>query len=235
MKGNWTRAWPNQNISLLDCVFKNDESVSKGFFNVSTHVEAENKEAAKLQGREKIERACYAFELIMGGSIMLKRDEIELKAEGERYYTTEKSIGTCTAIFNPNPPSPKELRRLKNCQRKLKLNNVLRVIHWLGEGKQETDPIDRFIKFWIAFETLGKNCAPAWAKNCWFAWMKNAWMKNCFNDADKKELDELRGYRGKLLHEGLVTTSEQQQKAEKMQRHLERCLKNYLGLKKKNP
>lgn len=27
MKGNWTRAWPNQAISLLDCVFQGDESV----------------------------------------------------------------------------------------------------------------------------------------------------------------------------------------------------------------
>lgn len=158
MQGNWTRAWPSQQITLLDCSFKGDETVSSEFFIISTEVEARSDEDATVIGKARMEEACYLFGFCLGGSVRLRREQILSRPKDGHVAQAVATIGAWAALYSPNPLQPEDLRRASDIAAKIHQNPWLkRVIRWWGEGKRETDPIDRFIKFWVAFECLGKN------------------------------------------------------------------------------
>lgn len=158
MQGNWTRAWPNQPIPFLDCVFNGDESVSRGGFRVFTEIQAQNDEEARHQGRERIEEACYFFEFCLGGSMLLVPNQVATRREGSIVSEVAISVGMQATVYSPTPPTPHDLQRLNDVQNKIKQNDCLRrVIRWWGEARRETEPIDRFIKLWVAFEVLTKS------------------------------------------------------------------------------
>jgi len=56
--------------------------------------------------------------------------------------------------------------------------NILRAIRWWGRGSKETDKIDKFINFYIAFELIGKKIAEEFAE------------KTAKSDKEKKEMKE---------------------------------------------
>ncbi|MCI2430768.1 hypothetical protein LM602_00830 [Candidatus Acetothermia bacterium] len=158
MHGNWTRAWPSEPITFLDCVFQGEESISKGFFQVFAEVQARDHAEASNRGRERIEEACYLFEFCLGGTMQLIPNQVTITERGSVVNEIEISVGLQATLYSPTPPTPDQLKRLNDVQKKINQNDCLRrVIRWWGEARRETEPIDRFIKLWVAFEVLTRN------------------------------------------------------------------------------
>jgi len=250
MQGNWTHAWPSQQITFLGCSFKGDKTVSPGFFVVSIEVQAESDEDARSIGKERIEEACYFWELCLGGSVYLRQNQITIRPKGSPVAQGVVSAELSATIYSANPPTPEDLRRISDVESKIQQNPWLkRVIRWWGEGRRETDPIDGFMKFWIAFECLGRNMYEtgalrkergSWLQRIcekvsnrfsrpgWFSHVQKILVQN--NKEKERKLRRLYKDRSKILHAAYWSSTDAAKRAQDMQEFLERLLQNHLQL-----
>ena len=239
MRGNWSRAWPEEEIHLLDCVFKGDESVSPGYFTVSTTIDAQEENEVRSKGKDRIKMACYLLELCLGGSATLNPNYFDLTRQDEvpsSYQEGHALVQLEIAIYARTPPSPEKLSFVGGVEEKVEASNWLkRAILWWGDGKKESDPVDRLIKLWIALECLGKNTAPPEAlsnpkaredapKKGWFSYLKD----RLNSKGEKQSLESIRTWRGKILHAAHWSPKEIQEKSQELQRYLELFLRESL-------
>jgi hypothetical protein len=158
MQGNWTRGWPTQDILLLNVVFHGDENISKGFYSVTITVTAIDEEHAKITARDRIEEICYLYELILGGSMQLNKQNILFKKISDSVLTGESTIGAKVALYDATPPTNQELSLLSTVEGKvISAYWFTRVIRWHGEAKREGDLTDKLLKFFIAYEIFVTN------------------------------------------------------------------------------
>ena len=97
---------------------------------------------------------------------------------------------------------------------------VNRFFRWYRWGLLEKDPIDRFIKLWIAFEIWTEYRGYKKGEESEKTKMINALMKEC--KVDEKEADEMYGTRCSIFHSGV------HDKALNKLSQLEKCLQNVI-------
>jgi hypothetical protein len=73
---------------------------------------------------------------------------------------------------------------------------MLRAIKWYYRGLLDEDPVDRFVDYWIALESIGYHYAPRMAST---EKVRQTLMK-CIN---QRNTDQLISLRGKLFHSGV--------------------------------
>jgi len=98
--------------------------------------------------------------------------------------------------------------------------SVNRFFRWYRWALLEDDPIDRFIKLWIAFEIWTEYRGYKKGEESEKTKMINALMKEC--KVDEKEADEMYGTRCSIFHSGV------HDKALNKLSQLEKCLQNVI-------
>lgn len=161
MGGRLYRKWPpGQEITLLGCRFASGSSDRK--FIVRAEVEANTEEVARKAGREQCRDATYLFEFCIDEPVDLNESRDRVKQKGGEVTTDMKSGRAFATIVSNKPFNEPQLAAVAKAESIIQRKRddeekevLKRVIHWQALGRRETQSqIDRFIKFWIALETL---------------------------------------------------------------------------------
>jgi hypothetical protein len=151
--------------------------VEGGVVRGTATVHAENSEEAKQKGRELAEVVASALTLVFGRAFSVEQinvNQASQRREGDRQVIEARDIDLMydRSSMASWPMNWKEsVARLCNFLTANKEKpEFIRVLKWWRAGDVDDDPLDKFLKFYIAFELLAavlryrRRCNKEWAK-----------------------------------------------------------------------
>ena len=140
-------------------------------------VHAENREGAKQKGRELAEVVASALTLVFGRAFSVEQinvDQASQRREGDRQVIEAKDVAL---IYDQAKAASRPMNWKESVARYMQLLTAnkekpefIRVLKWWRAGDVDDDPLDKFLKFYIAFELLAaalgyrRRCNKGWAK-----------------------------------------------------------------------
>jgi hypothetical protein len=151
--------------------------VEGGVVRGSATVHASNSEEAKQKGRELAEVVASVLTLVFGRAFSVEQiniNQASQRREGDRQVIEAKDVALIydQAKAAPWPMNWKELvvRYMQLLTANKEKPEFIRVLKWWRAGDVDDDPLDKFLKFYIAFELLAaalryrRRCNKEWAK-----------------------------------------------------------------------
>ena len=143
-------------------------------------VHASNSEEAKQKGREQAEVVALALTLVFGRAFSVEQinvNQASQRREGDRQVIEAKDVAliydqakAASYTMNWKESVAMYMRLLTTIRDKPESKKFIRVLKWWIAGDVDDDPLDKFLKFYIAFELLaaalgyGRRCNKEWAK-----------------------------------------------------------------------
>jgi len=145
-------------------------------------VHASNSEEAKQKGRELAEVVASALTLVFGRAFSVEQinmNQASQRREGDRQVIEAKDVAliydqvkaaSYTMNMNWKESVAKYIQLLTANREKPESKKFIRVLKWWRAGDVDNDPLDKFLKFYIAFELLAavlryrRRCNKEWAK-----------------------------------------------------------------------
>jgi len=140
-------------------------------------VHASNSEEAKQKGRELAEVVASALTLVFGRAFSVEQinvNQASQRREGDRQVIEAKDVAL---IYDQAKAASWPMNWKESVARYMQLLTAnkekpefIRVLKWWRAGDVDDDPLDKFLKFYIAFELLAaalrykRRCNKEWAK-----------------------------------------------------------------------
>jgi len=155
--------------------------VNGGVVRGTATIHAENREEARRKGRQLAEDVASALTLVFGRAFSVEQiniNQASQRREGDGQVMEARDIAlmydqSIAASWSMNwKESVAEYMQLLTTIREKpeKLKRFMRALRWWRAGDVDDDPLDKFLKFYIAFELLAaalgyrRRCNKEWAK-----------------------------------------------------------------------
>ena len=154
--------------------------VNGGVVRGTATVHASNSEEAKQKGRELAEVVASALTLVFGRAFSVEQINVHQasqRREGDRQVIEAKDVAfmydqakAASWPMNWKESVARYIQLLTANREKPESKKFIRVLKWWRAGDIDDDPLDKFLKFYIAFElpaaALGyrRRCNKEWAK-----------------------------------------------------------------------
>jgi len=154
--------------------------VDGGVVRGTATVHASNSEEAKQRGRELAEVVASALTLVFGRAFSVEQINVNQASqlrEGDRQVIEARDIDlmydqakAASWPMNWKESVARYMQLLTASKEKPESKKFIRVLKWWRAGDVDDDPLDKFLKFYIAFELLAaalryrRRCNKEWAK-----------------------------------------------------------------------
>ncbi len=239
--GYWPDDWSiGKEVRLDKCTFRRENNVMN--IAIRAIVTADNEQEARRLGRDMCQAESYIFEFCANNPLNLDLTWDNVGITGSSSSTGTAVLGASLSLVGHDVTSAQIDASIGNYKSSIsaltpnKRGAFRRVIRWRALAQRETDVTDRFVKFWIALETLMNTDEEeinisGRTENALIALYRKENPGKDYKILTGKEIREIKDLRRQIFHRGMYSSADLEVRLDQLEDILDDLILGTLNLK----